>query len=1187
MSAKKYFLVLSLIVITTICGTTEAKSTSNTLQDIVSVPNLKMQNNGTYVAAVSKGNLHIVNKTREDVFISSEAGCKCDVLFLIDTTGSMSGPISDFKTALSGILTAIDACSPCPDIMYGVADYRDYTDGGNYQTYGVNLIQPFTSDTDVVQSAINGLSSGGGDDWPESQLKSILNISENWLTTIGDLGFKGRADAKKFLIWAGDAPGHIAGDEPGSSGPPPSGYYPTLDAVVNALAAQGIVVFALNAYDCNDGLNIPYGGIYNQTNLCHQADEITSATSGILFCNAGSGGPSIENAIVAAMTCGHGYLTLTKLDDVNDGDCVIPGREITYTIDYNYPYEPNLPDINDVNIVDYLPAEVGFVSASGPNCVQPDSNTVIWHIGTLHPGDSGSVTLKVNVKYPGPGSIITNKCELRNGDDPCDTAYEYTPVCCWEDTSVIYVDAGANGYKNGTSWENAYNYLQDALTAAHNCDCNEILVAQGIYKPDVSSAYPNETGNREATFQLLDGVAIYGGFPSGGGTWQDRKPTAYQTILSGDLLGNDRQVAEPYDLLSDPCRADNSFHVVSGIRTTQTTVLDGFTITAGNANGGSPYNSGGGMYNNYIWNGSVYYGGNPTVRNCIFRQNSAQYVGGGIYSNIYYDSNTTITNCIFIENSAQSGGGILIGEYGDVNITNCTIVANGADSGGGIYLYSSGCPGCAASVTVTNCILWGNDGGQISGYTGYTINVTYSDIQGGWAGVGNIEDYPMFGADGWHLKMCSPCVDAGTNTPAGGLPATDIDGQARIMSGQCAGTAVVDMGADEYFPDCNAMLYAHCQKPACNAIAALYVGGDPNINLTWCPGLLAADVNGQDVYFGTSYSDVDNATTATPITYKGRRSDPNYLATGLVAGATYYWRIDEVNDANIWRGPVYSFRTGLFIDDFERYNSTADLNANWPNGYTLTGCTNCDVGCNSKGYAGLVLIRDATGKYLQYTYNNNAQMQPGYGGTPMAFSEAKHSYSLPGVSFTGGGVISPEPNTLRIDYKGTATNTANMPNIVNADDTCDMDRMYVAIEDAEGNVGVYLNPDPYAQRATNWTPWPIALKDINALGVPNPVNLNAITGFAIGFGERCLSRDNGSDAVDANSIVMFDNIRLEPPPAMPGCGLVADFTGDCFVNFKDFAVMGEEWHRCGQADFNQDCIVDLMDLEVLAEEWLK
>jgi len=84
---------------------------------------------------------------------------------------------------------------------------------------------------------------------------------------------------------------------------------------------------------------------------------------------------------------------------------------------------------------------------------------------------------------------------------------------------TIYIDAGASGANDGTSWVDAYNYLQDALAVAQ--DGNDIWVAEGTYKPDVNSAKPGGTGDDTAAFQLINGVAIYGGFPSGGGQWEE------------------------------------------------------------------------------------------------------------------------------------------------------------------------------------------------------------------------------------------------------------------------------------------------------------------------------------------------------------------------------------------------------------------------------------------------------------------------------------------------------------------------------------------------------------------------------------------------------------------------------------------------------------------------------------------
>lgn len=80
---------------------------------------------------------------------------------------------------------------------------------------------------------------------------------------------------------------------------------------------------------------------------------------------------------------------------------------------------------------------------------------------------------------------------------------------------TIYVDDDANIGGNGRTWPTAYNYLQHALAVAVMDD--EIWVAEGTYKPDEDTANPAGTDDRTAAFQLKNDLAIYGGFPSGGG----------------------------------------------------------------------------------------------------------------------------------------------------------------------------------------------------------------------------------------------------------------------------------------------------------------------------------------------------------------------------------------------------------------------------------------------------------------------------------------------------------------------------------------------------------------------------------------------------------------------------------------------------------------------------------------------
>jgi uncharacterized repeat protein (TIGR01451 family) len=131
-----------------------------------------------------------------------------------------------------------------------------------------------------------------------------------------------------------------------------------------------------------------------------------------------------------------GSLDFNKVDDVDDGNCVGPGDEITYTISFGNPVtDPCDPDylgtLTDVNIIDYLPEDLVFSSASGPNSVyHPSTHIVTWNIGTLEPNEPGSVTLtvKVNECISACGTI-TNLCKIKGGDW-ARGACENTPVLC-------------------------------------------------------------------------------------------------------------------------------------------------------------------------------------------------------------------------------------------------------------------------------------------------------------------------------------------------------------------------------------------------------------------------------------------------------------------------------------------------------------------------------------------------------------------------------------------------------------------------------------------------------------------------------------------------------------------------------------------------------------------------------------
>lgn len=395
---------------------------------------------------------------------------------------------------------------------------------------------------------------------------------------------------------------------------------------------------------------------------------------------------------------------------------------------------------------------------------------------------------------------------------PCYDCFRYEINATMTQKMTFYVDADAGGADDGSSWENAYNHLQDALAEALSGD--EIHVAQGSYTPDSNSTVPDGSGDREVSFGLVDGVAVKGGYAGFGEVDPNaRDIEAYQTILTGDLNGDDGS--------GFVNNGENSYHVVTS---SEGAILDGLTVAAGNANASSgPLNCGGGMYgggtlsnckfianfatygggansnhsvltlSNCVFKGnSAWYGGGmrggATLTNCIFIGNSASYWfggwGGGMdnanetstLTNCLFSGNNagsrgggmhndystiTMTNCIFSDNSAKDGGGISIGWYSHIktNITNCTFVSNSASiSGGGIYNFDGG----MEKIPLINCIFWNNSDangmgslGQLYDRTGCNFAVNYSCIQGGYPGVGNIDVNPQFvdsGNGDYHLK---------------------------------------------------------------------------------------------------------------------------------------------------------------------------------------------------------------------------------------------------------------------------------------------------------------------------------------------------------------------------------------------------------------------------------------------------
>jgi predicted outer membrane repeat protein len=216
-------------------------------------------------------------------------------------------------------------------------------------------------------------------------------------------------------------------------------------------------------------------------------------------------------------------------------------------------------------------------------------------------------------------------------------------------SSIWFVNRSARRSDTGQDWADAFTRLQSALSAARPGD--QIWVPRGVYTPSGSG--------RDSSFVLPAGVSVLGGFSGNQNRPDQRSLSPNVTILSGDIgaRGNSR---------------DNAYHVVTATDLTAPTLLDGFTITAGLANGPEfSQPRGGGMYvdwanpltvsnvtfrgNRALLGGGMFVGSSsPTLTNVTFIRNTASLQGGGLYD--FHSSSPTLENVTFRENTAAIQG---------------------------------------------------------------------------------------------------------------------------------------------------------------------------------------------------------------------------------------------------------------------------------------------------------------------------------------------------------------------------------------------------------------------------------------------------------------------------------------------------------------------------------------------------
>jgi hypothetical protein len=239
-------------------------------------------------------------------------------------------------------------------------------------------------------------------------------------------------------------------------------------------------------------------------------------------------------------------------------------------------------------------------------------------------------------------------------------------------TQTIFIKPNATG--DGSSWQNAKGDLRAALASAKKG--TQIWVAKGTYYTTYCAVCND--AERRLSFDIPDSIAVYGGFNGNETSLAQRNWKDNATILSGDI-----------DRDNLPYR--NTFNIIYTYKVGNQTIIDGFTISNGNANdlagAGERYSSGGAMYNDGRQLGSF---ANPSVRNCIFKDNLASGYGGAVYNGGSYRGNCSpsFKNCFFTNNlSVQEGGAVFNNaEFGGISSPTfefCQFVTNRSNAAGG------------------------------------------------------------------------------------------------------------------------------------------------------------------------------------------------------------------------------------------------------------------------------------------------------------------------------------------------------------------------------------------------------------------------------------------------------------------------------------------------------------------------
>lgn len=397
---------------------------------------------------------------------------------------------------------------------------------------------------------------------------------------------------------------------------------------------------------------------------------------------------------------------------------------------------------------------------------------------------------------------------------------------------IIYVNHAATGNNDGTSWVNAFTDLNNAIAVASSS--NEIWVAQGAYLPNSGTA-------RTRTFNLPNDTKLYGGFIGTETVISQRDFRTNITTLSGDFNNDDNT-----NLIdTEATRQENAFHILTLKGDVKNIIIDGFTISGGNANGvisnnctttaSAQYDDrrGSALYTQPFNSGNI----EAEILNCVFKNNTASdtavfssfYPCGeqNILSTINFESciirdnysntnsafllngsdgfnqklNSILNNCLFYNNQSSNGASVFYvttsgagnpGHEGiNVQVFNSTFSNNTGTNGNVIRINNNS--GTRLQYYMFNSIVWGNGTTTPFLISGNTTQVENTIVEGGQQlGINNDPLFVNPSQNDYSLQASSPAKDTGNNSRIPTGITQDLAGNQRIFN------TTVDLGAYEH-----------------------------------------------------------------------------------------------------------------------------------------------------------------------------------------------------------------------------------------------------------------------------------------------------------------------------------------------------------------------------------------------------